>query len=190
MTGTDLAGLDAPTDPPRRRPVVRVVLVLVVLALVAMWIYVLFIGKEASPNRLEDQGWAERAEPVCAAAAAKLNALPSARSFAKIEPRQEALRQRADVGQQATDLLSTQVAALRGLPAPTGRNDGALLVAWFADWDTYLGDRADHIADWRAGLDRPFAEDEADTGGPISDRMDALATENGMPSCVVPGDFG
>jgi hypothetical protein len=170
--------------------VVRSVLVLVVLALAAMWVYVLFIGKEVSPNRLEDQGWAEQAEPVCATAAARVGALPSARSFAGIEPLDEALRQRAEVGQEATDLVAAQVAALRGLPPPTGPNDGALLTAWFADWDTYLGDRADHVAEWRAGRDRPFAETEADTGGPISDRMDALAKENGMPSCVVPRDFG
>jgi len=52
--------------PASRRPRwgVRAVLLAVVAALVAMWIYVLFIGKEQSPNRLADQEWAKRAEPV------------------------------------------------------------------------------------------------------------------------------
>jgi hypothetical protein len=182
MTGTQVAA--------ERRRGMRVVLAVVVLGLAAMWVYVLFIGKESSPNQLGDRTWAERAEPVCAAVALKIGALPPARSFAAIEPIEEALRQRAAVGQQATDLLAGQLSTLRALPAPTGGTDGKLLDAWFADWDTYLADRQDHIEDWRAGRDRAFAETEADTGGPISDRMDALATQNRMPSCVVPGDFG
>jgi hypothetical protein len=176
-------------DPPSRRWV-RVLLAAVVVALGAMWVYVLFIGEPQSPNVLDDETWPTRAEEVCASVAADVAGLPPARSFADIEPVEEALRQRADVGTQATALLEGQLAALRALPAPTGEHDDELLAAWFADWDTYLQDRRDHLADWRAGQDRPFAETEADTGGPISNRMDALATENRMPSCAVPGDLG
>ena len=176
-------------DPPSR-PWVRVLLAAVVVALGAMWVYVLFIGEPQSPNVLDDETWPARAEDVCASVAVDLSALPPARSFADIEPVEEALRQRADVGVKATALLDAQLAALRALPAPTGEHDDELLAAWFADWDTYLQDRRDHLADWQAGQDRPFAETEADTGGPISNRMDALATENRMPSCAVPGDLG
>jgi hypothetical protein len=181
--------IDERRTAPRRHWGVRAVLVGVVVAIAGMWVYVLFIGKVHSPNRLTDRTWAERAEPVCAATARRLAALPPPSSFLHVEPRAEALRQRAVVGEEATGLLQGQVAALRALPAPTGTHDGALLSAWFADWDRYLADRRDHIADWRAGHDRPFAETEAN-GGPISDRMDSLSTLNGMPSCVVPGDFG
>jgi hypothetical protein len=177
------------SDRPSRRWV-RVLLVAIVAALGAMWVYVLFIGDPQSPNVLDDETWPARAEQVCASVAAELAALPPARSFADIEPVGEALRQRADVAEQATVLLDGQLAALRALPAPTGEHDDELLAAWFADWDTYRQDRRDHIADWRAGEDRPFAETEADTGGPIANRMDALAKENRMPSCVVPGDLG
>ena len=177
------------TDPPNRRWL-RLLLAAVVVALGAMWVYVLFIGDPQSPNVLDDETWPARAEEVCASVAADLAALPPARSFADIEPVEDALRQRAEVGAQATVLLEGQLAALRALPAPTGEHDDELLAAWFADWDTYLQDRRDHLADWHAGHDRPFAETEADTGGPISNRMDALATENRMPSCEVPGDLG
>ena len=169
---------------------VRIVLAGVVVALAAMWVYVLFIGKESTPNQLEDRGWSERSEALCAAVAAKIDALPPASSFAGITPLQEALRRRAEVGAEATAMLDAQLRALRAEPAPSGPHDGLLLAAWFADWETYLADRRDHIAEWRAGEDRPFAETEADTGGPISMRMDALAEENGMPSCAVPADFG
>ena len=182
--------MTATQAPNRRRTVVRLVLGGVVLAIAAMWVYVLFIAQPVSPNRFEDTAWAQRAEPVCAAVAAELEALPPARSFASIEPVEEALRQRADVGELATDLLAEQVARLRSLPSPEGDADGELLQTWLADWDTYLSDRRDHIEGWRAGSDAPFAETEAPTGGPIANRMDALAKENGMASCVVPLDFG
>jgi hypothetical protein len=181
--------LPASSDRPSGRWI-RVLLVAIVAALGAMWVYVLFIADPQTPNVLDDETWPPRAEEVCSSAAADLAALPPARSFAGIEPIEEAMRQRADVAEQATVLLDRQLAALRALPAPTGEHDDELLSAWFADWDTYLQDRRDHIADWRAGHDRPFAETEADTGGPTSNRMDALAKENGMPSCAVPGDLG
>jgi hypothetical protein len=167
-----------------------VLLAVIVAGLGVMWVYVLFIGDPQSPNVLDDETWPARAEEVCASVAADLAALPPARSFADVEPVEAALRQRADVAEQATGLLEGQLSALRALPAPTGGHDDELLAAWFADWDTHLQDRRDHLAEWRAGQDRPFAETEADTGGPISNRMDALAKENRMPSCVVPGDLG
>jgi hypothetical protein len=174
----------------RGRNLIRVVLAVVVLGLAAMWVYVLFIGKVQSPNRLADETWAPRAEPICAATAEAIAALPPAASFQDVKPKTEALRQRAVVGQQATDLLRAQLADLRALPPPTGEHDGKLLAAWLADWDRYLADRQDHIEDWQAGNDHPFAETESDGGGPITDRMDSLSDINGMPSCEVPQDFG
>jgi hypothetical protein len=180
-----------PETPARPRPRwgVRAVLLAVVAALAVMWIYVLFIGKADTPNHLADESWAPKAEAVCAATAARIAALPPAASFAHITPLDEALRRRADVGQQATALLDRQLAELRGLPPPSGPHDGKLLAAWFADWDRYLADRREHVAQWEAGHDKPFAETEVN-GGPISDRMDYLSTLNGMDSCVVPADFG
>lgn len=192
MTGP-VAAQDPATaegDPRPTRTWVRALLAAVVAGLGAMWVYVLFIGEPQSPNVLDDETWPPRAEEICAGVADDVAALPPARSFADVEPLQEALRQRADVADQATDLLEGQLAAMRAAPAPTGEHDDELLAAWFADWDIYLQDRHDHIAEWRDGRDGPFAETEADTGGPISNRMNALAKENGMPSCVVPGDLG
>jgi hypothetical protein len=173
-----------------RRRGVRILLLAVVLALAAMWVYVLFVAPHRSPNRLDDRTWTAQAEEVCAAVTAEVAGLPPASSFAEITPKEDALRERAGVGQQATDLLRTQVRELRALPAPTGDDDPALVEAWLADWDIYLEDREEHVADWRAGNDHPFAESETEGGGPITDRMDELAKTNGMTSCVVPQDFG
>jgi hypothetical protein len=168
---------------------VRGVLGVVIASLLAMWIYVLLIGKQQFPNQIHDATWPQAAESVCAANARAIAALPPAASFADIKPKSEALRQRADVGEEVTQLLRRRVADLAALPPPSVANDELLLQAWFADWRMYLSNRDDHVAEWRAGKDTQFAETEVD-GGPISDRMDALATENAMPDCVVPDDFG
>lgn len=183
-------GAGAEEAAPRGRRWVRVLLAAIVLALGAMWVYVLFIGEPKTPNVLDDETWPPQAEQICATVAADVAALPPAHSFVDVEPLEEALRQRAEVAEQATELLEGQVTSLRALPAPAGEHDDELLAAWLADWDTYIQDRRDHIAEWRAGRDGPFAETEADTGGPISNRMTALAKENRMPTCVVPGDLG
>jgi hypothetical protein len=177
-------------DPKRgRRAFVRVVLVLVVASLLAMWVYVLFIGKEKFPNHIEDLRWRASAERVCAGIAGQVAALPPAASFAHIRPKEEALRQRADVGQEVNDLLARQLAELRALPPPTSRNDQLLVQAWFDDWKIYLSDRQAHVESWRQGHDEQFAESMA-SGGPISDRMDDLSNQNRMDDCVVPNDFG
>ena len=181
---------DPAVDPKRgRRSLVRVVLVLVVAALLAMWVYVLFIGKEKFPNAVHDLTWRASAERVCAGVARQVAALPPAATFAHIQPRAEALRRRADVGQEVNDLLARQLAELQALPAPTSRDDQLLVQAWFDDWKIYLGDRRDHVESWREGHDDQFAESMA-SGGPISDRMDDLANANRMEDCVVPNDFG
>ena len=75
-----------------------------------------------------------------------LAALPPARSFADIEPLEEALRQRADVGEQATDAPRRTARARCGRCRPRpARTTASSSQAWFADWDTYLADRRDHI---------------------------------------------
>ena len=163
----------------------------VVLAIAAMWVYVLFIGQARPPNRFGDTEWAQRAEPVCAAVAAELEALPPARSFAAIEPVEEALRQRADVGEQATDLLAEQA----GPPASAAVSRRATPTASCSRRGSRTGTPTcpTGAITSRAGgpgRTRPSPRPKRPPEGRSANRMDALAKENGMPSCVVPLDFG
>jgi hypothetical protein len=176
-------------DRRRRRSPARAVLVVVCAALLAMWVYVLFIGKQQFPNKMHDTTWPARAARVCAATAAQLEALPAPATFAHIQPKAEALRQRAEVGAAANVLLGRQLAQLEALPAPATRDDQLLIKAWFDDWTQYLRDRRAHVESWREGHDVQFAESMVG-GGPVSDRMDDLADENKMVDCEVPNDFG
>jgi hypothetical protein len=177
----------APVRRRRLRP--TVVLVLAALAALAvMWIYILFFADTANPNRLADRAWTKHAEAICKGYADQIRALPDATRFADIKPKAEAMRQRAVVGQQATDLLTAMVAALRATP-PQDAVSADAVNRWLADYDTYLGDRRRHLGYWAAGEDPQFAETEVG-GKPVSLGMDDFADANDMASCAVPGDLG
>lgn len=168
--------------------------IVVVLGLTAMWVYAFSLTGQDNPDVFPDRAWAANAESVCATYTARVDALPPARSFKDIQPRSEALRQRADVGTEATDLLREMVAELAGRePADEKSRTGVNL--WLQDWGRYLADRDRHVAGWRAGNDEPFSEtavsgEDVGKGVPVSIRIDAFAKANRMASCVVPQDFG
>ena len=154
-----------------------------------MWIYIFFFADTNNPNRLPDRAWAKQAETICKGYADQIKVLPDATTFADIKPKAEAMRQRAVVGQQVTDLLTSMVAALRAdaagrrRHAPTPSTGG---------WPTTTPTSVTAIAtssDWAAGEDPSFAETAVD-GKPISLGMDDFADANDMASCDVPGDLG
>ena len=170
----------------RRRVAVAVVVSVVVL-LAAMWFYAFFIADTAPGDRLHDGAWAAQAEATCRPFRAQIDALAPARSFATIEPRTAALAQRAAVVDQATDVLAQMVADLRR-SQPANDDDRLLVVAWLADYDSYLSSRRSQTAAWRRGEDPRFSV--AQVGGqPIDSRMDQLADDNAMRSCMTPGDL-
>jgi hypothetical protein len=181
--------VNAPAPVRRRRFRPAVVAVLASLALLtAMWVYILFFADTDNPNRLADRAWTKQAEAICKSYADQIKVLPDATTFADIKPKAEAMRQRAVVGQQVTDLLTAMVAALRARP-PADAVSADAVNRWLADYDTYLGDRHRHLDRWAAGEDPPFAE-TAVNDKPISLGMDDFADANNMASCEVPGDLG
>jgi hypothetical protein len=182
-----------PPEAPRRRrnPLALAAIVVIVVAFTAMWVYAFFFASRENPDKLPDEAWRERTEATCGEYRAVVDELPPARSFADVEPREEAMRQRADVGAEANLVLREMVAAIAAdEPDDAKSRDGA--ARWLADWDRYLAVREQHVEDWRAGIDEPFEEPPIEEGQitPVSLRMDAFAKINRMPSCQVPKDFG
>lgn len=182
-----------PPEAPRRRrnPLALGAIAVIVVAFTAMWVYAFLFAPRDNPDKLPDEAWRERTEATCQEYRSAVDALPPARSFADVEPREEAMRQRADVGAQANVLLRQMVAAIAADgPADPKSQEGADL--WLVDWDRYLTVRERHVEDWRAGIDEPFEEPPIEEGQitPVSLRMDAFAKINRMPSCQVPKDFG
>jgi hypothetical protein len=165
-----------------------IVLGIGITLLVVMWAYIFLFADTANPNHLPDQAWAKQAESICSSYARQIDALPKAPTFASIKPKSEALRQRAAVGQQVTDLLTDMVASLRASPSANPVTRDAVN-RWLADWDTYLGDRHRQLDAWASGEDPQFAE-TAENGKPISLGMNDFADANGMSACEVPQDIG
>ncbi len=191
MPPTAPAPTTGPTTARRRSRAGFAAVTVAVVLLAGMWVYALFIAKRGNPDKFPDRAWAASAEQVCKATADRLAAgdLLKPWKLADVQPRSEALRLRADMGQQATDALRGMVDELRALPAPADAKSSKGVGIWLADWDTYLGDRYAHIAEWRQGIDKSFAE-TARNGTPITLQMNAFADVNEMKSCDTPDDFG
>lgn len=166
---------------------VRVLLTLVVVALVAMWVYVLYLavgpGRQPPIDRLDDPAFAEAAERRCADALEVVEALP----VANATPDPAA---RADVIAEANTAFGAMLDDLDATAdlAPAGdQRDRAR--AWLADWRTYLDDREQYAAALRADPGaRLLVSAKEGEGRQITGWIDEFAKANRMPSCVTPGD--
>jgi hypothetical protein len=157
------------------------VLVLVV-ALTAMWAYALF-GRPEVPGRLDDAAFRAAAEQTCARARAALDEVP--RSFTA-----RTAAERADLVVRGTDILSTMIDELAA-QAPTTEPGRAVVTEWLADWRTYLDDRRDYADRLRTDPDARFYVSQSDRDKrQITAAVDRLANVNQMTSCTVPDDVG
>jgi len=177
---TDVA--DRPTRSPWRLAL-RVLLLVVVLAMVAMWagIFLGFFDKTA-PGTLDDHAFPTAATPVCAATKTKLDALPKAFE----SPDNVA---RAKVVAQSNVLLRDMVAQLAPL-APTQDRDGRMTQEWLGDWSTYIGDREDYAS--RLATDptaRFYESTKSSATEQISKPIDRFAYVNDMDPCDTPQDM-
>jgi hypothetical protein len=167
---------------PRRWTAGRVVLVLIVVAMLAMWGYVLYLafgpGRQPPPDQLADPAFGQAAEEVCRAAHVDVAALPPA-----VEARTAA--ERAEIITQANDRFATMLDDLEPL-TPAGE-DGAVVQEWLADWHTYLSDRvayAEALASDPEARLYVTAKDNAQ----ITEYIDAFAADNHMQACGTPID--
>lgn len=181
--------MDMAERPKRRITIWTVLIGLMLLGLLAMWIYAFVFANVKSPDLMPDKAWAARTEAACAAMKPQVAQLPAANSFKDITPRGEALRQRADVADAITALLRSQVAGIKN-DDPADERSARLKGLWLTDYDAYLADRDAHVAQFRAGNDPPFAQTITEKGTPGPVRMDTFVRLNKMPSCQVPLDLG
>ena len=178
--------VEAPARPSSRRLGIAAVLAFV-LVVSGMWVYALFFATGHSPDKVPDRAWTASAQAICLDARARIDALPGAATFRKVQPLAEALRQRAAVLDQANDDLAAELAALHAL-TPADATTARLTGEWLKDWDAYLADRRTHSEELKAGRDVPFSESTYKSA-PISNRMDAFARVNLMPRCGTPFDL-
>ncbi|HKY65512.1 MAG TPA: hypothetical protein VJM49_04045 [Acidimicrobiales bacterium] len=178
----------ADDDRPRRRwGPTRVVLTLVVIALVAMWGYVVYLafgpGRQPPIDRLDDPAFAEAGEERCAEALDAVDELPVASEAPDAATR-------ADVVDRADAVFAAMLDDLDGMVdlAPAG-DQRRRATEWLADWRTYLGDREAFADALRTDPDaRLLVSEKEGEGQQITGWIDEFAKANRMPSCVTPTD--
>ena len=182
-----------PTDeaddhaPSRRQRLRRGVIGGIVAALVIMWAYVLYLafvpGRQPPLDRLDDPSFAQAAEPVCAQALDRIDALPVAASLRNAT-------ERAGVLDQANAAYATMLDELDELVplAPAGEQRQRVQ-EWLADWRIHLGDREAYAAALRVDPNaRLLVSEKPGDGRHITGFIDEFAKANRMVSCGEPTD--
>lgn len=173
----------APVDTDDRRITPgRVAAIVVVVALVAMWVYA-FSGLAAKdpPDLLDDPTFSAAAEPLCAEAVDRLDALPRALEATTPE-------ERATTVAQANAVLTAMVGDLRAIAPDDQDRDSRITGRWLDDWETHLADRAAYVEDLQAGSEAPPVF-TARGGRSITATIDNFAKVNAMASCTTPLDI-
>ena len=163
----------------------RALLLVVVVAFAAFWIWALFFASKESINKIGDGAWAQRAEGVCAEAELRREALADLRRVDEAEPGMVA--ERGDLVDRATDVVEAMLDDVVAV-SPTDDKGLALVPLWEQDYRTYLADRREFAGVLRTGNNVAFTETAVD-GIPISDKLERFAGDNEMPACAPPIDL-
>lgn len=164
---------------------VKPVLLAACVGVAAMWVYAFGFASKESVNRIGDEKWQEYAESRCAIAVEERLALADMRKVNDVGP--DALRERAEIVDRATDTLERAIGDIADRPIADEKGR-AIVPLWLTDYRTYIADRRSYADELRAGINEPFAETKVD-GIPISEKLSTFAADNLMKSCGAPIDL-
>lgn len=174
-----------PTHSRSRSTLIRVALVVGATLFVAFWTWALFFASKEAVNRINDRAWADRGEAICLAATEERLLLADFRTIVDAGP--ELIRERADIVDNATDILEAMLNDLVAV-TPTDQKGIEIVPLWETDYRIHLQDRRNFSNQLReSGENLPFYE-TAD-GIPLSERIETFAVDNEMPSCAPPRDL-
>lgn len=174
--------VDQPAATVRRWRPTRLLVLLVVASMLAMWGYVLYLafvpGRQPPPDRLADPTFATAAQARCRKTLDLVAVLPHAADTPSAPKRAAVITKANGYFAEMLDDLD--------LLAPVG-GDGRLVHEWVTDWRTYLANRAayarDLLTDPRARLlVSPKGREQ------VTEHLDAFAGDNRMPACATPLD--
>lgn len=174
--------------PPRRRVWVRVVLAIVCLLIVAMWIYALFFATKAAAYRVDDVAWRERAQAICIDANAERLRLVDTSEGYIAEPTEAQMIERADIVDQATDILERELEDVIAVQPPSDR-DRTLVDTYEGFARQLIADRRAYTAKLRSLLLQPYRETAVE-GGPVTNVLTDFAIVNEMRACAPPDELG
>lgn len=191
---TDLA--PGPTTPPpgaepKRGPAavaVRVALTVVVLLIVAMWVYAFGFAEKRGVYVLEDEAWTQRAQGICETYEEQRLALADTSEGYIENPTEEQMLQRADVVDRATDILEAELAEVFAV-LPAGERDQEIALEYKGYYEVLIGDRRAYTERLRRFELGPYLETKID-GGPVTNILLDFTTANRMKRCAPPGELG
>lgn len=172
--------------PPRRW--VRALLAVVVLLIAAMWVYAFVFASKKGVYRVDDASWRRDAERICAAARVERVALADTDEGYISNPTPEQMLRRADLVDQATDILDGMLDDIEALPVASDR-DRELVASFLGYYRTIISDRRTYTATLRELRLEPYRETVVG-GGPVTNVVTDFTSGNGIKSCVPPGELG
>ncbi len=164
---------------------VRIILSIVIFGICVMWIYGLFFASKEVVNRVDDEHWRVQSEEICQIAEHERELLIDLRLVGQSGP--NALAERADLVDLATDTLENMVNSIAALPVADAKG-AAIVPLWLADYRIYIADRRSYTALLRSGVNEPFAESQVEQI-PLSEKLSTFAADNHLTSCKPPVDL-
>jgi len=183
----DTAGAD---PAPRKRPVWKWILVVVSLAIAGMWAYVFLARKTTIYDDvyvMTTPGWHDKAREICDEANTRRIALKDTAGGLIEHPTAEQMIERADIVDQATDIVQQMVADVVAIPV-TGDKDVQRMETFEQYYDVVIADRRAYTAALRSGELQPYRE-SAVAGGPVSNVVSDFTSANGIERCAPPGEL-
>lgn len=166
---------------PRRRWL-RGLLLPVILALVAMWVYAFVFAPRGGINPVRDKAWTDGARAACTDASAQLQKLVFRTRITESNKATELPRFVANLD-QASIVLDTMLDRIDALPRTSERAQ-RLVPQWMADYRAFYGDIDAWVAELRTGNLAKFGVTITDTGIPVNERINTFATENRIKVCM------
>lgn len=161
----------------------------IVIVFVVFWTYALFFSSKEAVNRIDDRGWAARADGICQVANEERIELSDYRVIVDAGDATAALMaERADIVDRATDIIERMLNDVVSV-TPTDEKGQAIVPLWEDEYRLYIGARRDFSDELRStGENVPFYEPEV-SSLPVSERLETFAGDNEMSACAPPRDL-
>lgn len=191
---TDLAPdptTPSPAPPPARgigSVIARIVLTIVVLLFVAMWVYAFLFAEKQGLYVIEDESWTQRAQGICETYEQQRIALADTSEGYIENPTEEQMLRRADIVDQATDILEAELADVFAV-LPASARDQEIALEYKGYYEVLIADRRAYTERLRRFELGPYLETKID-GGPVTNILLDFTTANEMKRCAPPGELG
>tara|TARA_B100000686_G_scaffold343526_1_gene424528 strand:+ start:918 stop:1451 length:534 start_codon:yes stop_codon:yes gene_type:complete len=159
----------------------RVVSLLLLLAIIAFWVWALSpLAPQGHPDKLDDPTFAVAAKPFCQNTETRINELPLALTAKNPE-------ERADLIDLGTQIYRELIVDLSSIAPDPSSADGSIVMLWIKDYEIYLNDRDTYAQKFRDGIDEAFTVSKKGNRW-VTEPIDEFAKANDLKECMTPLD--